>query len=637
MTLALENDRLVVYDKANSIDAVGRSQLSFWGFRHDPITNSFSAPLDSQLFFKVTKYFEKEELPFSLSAVAKSFYDAQETSRSNFEDLKRIAASYKDGKFDFDRFEAFNNFTVKSIFRPLKIHQLKAAYHLYLLGNGANFSVPGSGKTSVVLTVYEKLRLEGKVNTLFVIGPPSSFGPWKNEFAETLGRIPRHIVVAGGDKKVRHKHYSDVPENKAELYLTSFHSLMSDQKEVTSFLKMRHVKAFVVVDEGHYIKQIKGNWAQAIMKQAEKATYRCVLTGTPMPKSYTDIFNLFDFLWPNQNPISQHDKALIKHNEEKGNTHSVKHILDASIGPLFYRVRKVDLNLKGQNFIEPHVIEMKRHERFIYDSLFKRISDFSKTEYFKNIEFINSVGKGRIMRLRQSVSYPRLLNTAIENYDERLFKDMEDLRYRIRQYDSLETPAKISFLIKLVRQLHKRKLKVVIWSNFIETIKLIESNLKKNGFNCKKIYGSTPVEGTSLKDEETREKIRDEFVDPKSGLDILIANPAACAESISLHKTCHNAVYYDLSYNCAQYLQSLDRIHRVGGSEWIEANYHFLQYKNTIDADIRKNIDDKTRKMFDIIEEDYAIYSLNMFDSDGDVEAYERLFRKKATKPSKRK
>jgi SNF2 family DNA or RNA helicase len=225
-----------------------------------------------------------------------------------------------------------------------------------------------------------------------------------------------------------------------------------------------------------------------------------------------------------------------------------------------------------------------------------------------------------------------LLITAIDQYEESLLTDLDDIKTLIRQYDHLEVPAKIKHLIKKVKSLNKKKLKIVIWSNFIETIKLIEKHLKNEGFYCKKIFGSTPVEGTSLKDEETREKIRDEFVDPESGLDILIANPAACAESISLHKTCHYAIYYDLSYNAAQYLQSLDRIHRVGGSEFIEANYYFLQYRNTIDQDIKSNIDSKTRKMFDVIEEDYNIYSLNMFEQDGDLEAYNRLFKNKSNR-----
>ena len=45
-----------------------------------------------------------------------------------------------------------------------------------------------------------------------------------------------------------------------------------------------------------------------------------------------------------------------------------------------------------------------------------------------------------------------------------------------------------------------------------------------------------------------------------------------------IREACAHAVYCDLSYNCAQYFQSLDRIHRVGGSEDKTAHYYFLQY-----------------------------------------------------------
>ena len=75
-----------------------------------------------------------------------------------------------------------------------------------------------------------------------------------------------------------------------------------------------------------------------------------------------------------------------------------------------------------------------------------------------------------------------------------------------------------------------------------------------------------------------------------SNLKVLIANPAACSESISLHKVCQEAIYYDLSYNGAHYIQSLDRIHRVGGSENKISNYHFLQYDQSHEYSILDNL-----------------------------------------------
>ena len=70
------------------------------------------------------------------------------------------------------------------------------------------------------------------------------------------------------------------------------------------------------------------------------------------------------------------------------------------------------------------------------------------------------------------------------------------------------------------------------------------------------VYGGTPTEDRM--DEESRETIIEKFKDRNSEVDILIANPAACAQAVSLHKTCSNAIYYDLSYNGAEYLQSIE-------------------------------------------------------------------------------
>ncbi|MBL7839364.1 MAG: DEAD/DEAH box helicase [Cyclobacteriaceae bacterium] len=632
MILEIENNDLVIYDNDSKLDVVVKSQLSFWNFAYDFTHRTYRAKLDRHLFVKLVRYLDKESVEFKFGKTAKTYSEKISVVNLSFENLKTAVATYKDGDYDRTAFNEFKEFVDENIKRTLKVHQLKAAYHLYLAGNGANFSVPGSGKTTVVLTVYEKLKAEGKVNTLFVVGPPSSFGPWRNEFNETLGRAPKYSIMAGGNRSHRRSTYFNLEQHRSELYLTSFQTLLSDKGEVTQFLKQKNLKALFVVDEAHYIKQIQGNWARAILQQAELAQFRCVLTGTPMPKSYSDIFNLFDFLWPNQHPISSTDKAKLRLFEDRGDTESAKEILDDSIGPLFYRVRKIDLRLKPQNFIAPYLIEMAPHEKKIYQAIFNKIRDYSQQDYFKNIKFIDRIGRGRIMRLRQAVSYPKLLNSAIDDYDEKLFEDLKDLKNLIRRYDSLEVPAKVQQLLRIVKQLRAKGQKVVIWTNFIATIKLIKHHLKLAGYNSKEIFGGTPVEGSSVKDAETREKIRDQFVAPKSGLDILIANPAACAESISLHKTCHHAIYYDLSYNCAQFLQSLDRIHRVGGSELVEANYHFLQYKNSIDIDIKRNVDEKTRKMLDVIEEDYAIYSLNMSDPDGDEEAYRRLFHNDRTR-----
>lgn len=624
MIIDIENNTIKI-EVDSDFNVIHKSQLAFWEF--SLLGDIYYAPFNQNLYLKIINYFKQTDINVELGINAEEYSKRIESTALSFEKLKTEAYDFKRGEIDFLKFDDFREFAAANIYRSLKIHQLKAAFHLYLVGNGANFSVPGSGKTSVILTVYEKLRQEGKVNTLFVVGPPSCFGPWRNEFKETLGREPDYKILAGGNTEKRKDEYHLAFSGKSEFYLTTFHSILADHNEVDYFLKSKRIKCFFVVDEAHYMKQLNGSWAQALLKLSKNTDYRCILTGTPMPRSYTDIFNLFDFLWPSQNPISHNDKVAIKYHEEKETFPRAKKILSDSIGALYYRVRKSDLNLQPQNFIAPLIIKMNPLERKIYDAIFDRIKSYSREEYFQNIEFISKLGRGRIMRLRQAISYPKLLESAIDEVEKSIIENNDDIKSIIKNYDNLETPAKIIELVKIVKKLQKKKLKVVIWSNFISSIKLIEKSLQSEGYYCKIIYGDVPVEGRAISSEETRESIRDEFVNNNSGLDILIANPAACAESISLHKTCFNAIYYDLNYNCAQYLQSLDRIHRVGGSEFNTANYYYLQYENTIDSDIKNNLDNKTKKMLDIIEEDFTIYSLDMFvDDGGDFEAYRRIF-----------
>jgi SNF2 family DNA or RNA helicase len=230
------------------------------------------------------------------------------------------------------------------------------------------------------------------------------------------------------------------------------------------------------------------------------------------------------------------------------------------------------------------------------------------------------------MRLRQCISYIHLLKTAIPDYDEELITEIFLISNVVNNYDEIERPAKLEKMMELVNKLRSHNEQVVIWSNFVESLKLIKRTLKSEGYQTELIYGATPTQNSTVRDERTREEIIRQFVNPDGSIDILVANPAACAESISLHKTCSHAIYYDLSYNCAQYLQSLDRIHRVGGSEDKEAHYYFLLYANTIDLDILTNVQKKAYNMSSIIDQDYAVYSLDMFEGNEDLEAYERLF-----------
>jgi superfamily II DNA or RNA helicase len=626
----IEGGQLVIDDDEGIIKGRHRSQLAYWGFAADAGSNRLVAsPVDVHATLdKVLSYLTRHNIAHDVTEEVAASKAALVELRSELNGSVVNGARFKAGKLSAAEFADFLAFVAANIPRKLKEHQLKAALHLLTVTNGANFSVPGSGKTTVVLAVFAWLRSRGLVDALFVVGPPACFGPWRTEYEAVLGVAPRAALLAGGDIQDRHGTYAGAQQDLCDLYLTTFQTLQRDWGRVRILFREAGAQFFLVVDEAHYIKQLGGAWASAVLSITQDATRRCVLTGTPFPRTYSDAFNLFDVLWPRSSPLPQAERIKIEYLAQKYREDEATQLLSSTIGPLFYRVRKSELQLAEQRFGPPVIAEMGVHERRVHDAIIERVRALSMDDYLRDIDLLMRLRRGRMMRLRQTVSYARLLGSAVLEYNENLTEGDLSLADVIRHYDELEVPGKITILLKLLAELRsKGERKVVVWSNFVGTLQLIRQHLEAHGYGVGLIYGETPTESTPLNDERSREEIIATFVDSASGVDILVANPAACAESISLHKTCSHAVYYDMSYNCAQYLQSLDRIHRVGGSENKIAHYHFLQYAGTVDQDLLSNVQAKARRMSAIIDQDYPVYSLDMFAVDDELEAYERLFR----------
>jgi len=89
---------------------------------------------------------------------------------------------------------------------------------------------------------------------------------------------------------------------------------------------------------------------------------------------------------------------------------------------------------------------------------------------------------------------------------------------------------------------------------------------------------------------------------------VMIANPAAAGEGISLHTVCHEALYLDRSYVSTHYLQSIDRIHRLGLPSDVVTNVHIFQTKapqglGCIDHSVSRRLARKVRALQQLLED----------------------------------
>jgi SNF2 family DNA or RNA helicase len=117
------------------------------------------------------------------------------------------------------------------------------------------------------------------------------------------------------------------------------------------------------------------------------------------------------------------------------------------------------------------------------------------------------------------------------------------------------------------------------------------------------VYGGIPSEVSDPNAARTREGELSKFRDRESGCMVLIANPAAMSEGVSLHQVCNDAVYLDRTFNAGQYLQSLDRIHRLGLGPDVTTNISFLLTTGTIDEVIDTRIREKALRLGEMLDD----------------------------------
>ena len=182
----------------------------------------------------------------------------------------------------------------------------------------------------------------------------------------------------------------------------------------------------------------------------------------------------------------------------------------------------------------------------------------------------------------------------------------------IRNYQKIgEMPGKISKVLEEVPKVVDGGQKVVVWSWLVKNLHRLQKELKKNGYDSIVVTGKVPQD-EEADPNDNREKRIEEF--KNSDIDILLANPASCAESISLHKHCQNAIYLDRNFHGAQWMQSLSRIHRIG-MENKNPKYMVILSEDSIDEDVDARLDFKYQNMLRFLNEDFSPLNLDLDES----------------------
>ena len=468
-------------------------------------------------------------------------------------------------------FNSFSKIVTKEMDRSLYTQQMWDSFFITKMKKSANFSVPGAGKTSIVYGAFAYLnRLEDKqVNKIVMVGPLSSFKSWIDEFKKCFGSKKKAKILNIKDKKfcsAKHRIKSLLLNSEHyNLILINYEQLKSLKDVLKEIIDEN---TMLVFDEVHKIKAINGIRATAAKQICLHSKYTIVLTGTPLPNSYEDIYNPLQFLFPYeyQSFFSYSPDELKNADVNKARQ------INTKIYPFFCRTTKQQLEVPAPNKDICQIYTMTYEEQKLFSLIHRQYSRTPLTLY---------------IRLLQASTNPYLLLNTLSNEDIAQFfrpydeiDEEENEKFDFNKADltvdsspmtakdfiqNFNMTSKFWKGIELVQKLVSEKKQVIVWAIFTQTLNKITDELEKRGIKTTLIYGNTPL--------EQREEQIELFKHNK--FQVLVTNPHTLAESISLHETCHDAVYFEYSFNLTHMLQSRDRIHRVGLPQGQYTQYYY--------------------------------------------------------------
>ncbi len=519
---------------------------------------------------------------------------------------------------DNQEYEEFKAFCNKQLSITLRDYQSKAAFLLYLGKGGFDFSVPGAGKTIIAYTAYAFLKHKDIINHIFIIGPLSSYNAWTDEYHTCFGKHADFISLATEDKDYCRDYLCASSKYHHEITFINFEKIRLLTNEISAFLEAS--PTLLVIDEAHKIKSPNAKSTQAALDFSSHASARILLTGTPMPNGYEDLHTLMHVFSPDESILPYGYKKL-KEMTKKGANQNEFERLKNSIAPYYSRISKNYLLSIGE-LQAPTITNVYTEMDSAQQELYNRLDTFShKTHNDIDEDLLIAFKKAVLIRKMQISANPFLLKKPIsESMDEfysmmaseepalknlaeadarimSLFADSSITRI-VNQYAVKKETTKNIEATKIASSLVNSGKKVLIWDVFVQNMQnLYDIFAAQYPGQIEMINGSVCM--------QERQNALKRFREGDSV--VLIANPATLAESISLHRVCQNAIYVNRNFNCAQFMQSKDRIHRINMPIGTTAHYFFIMNNNCIDESVDDRLKAKEQRMLSILDSDELI------------------------------
>lgn len=387
--------------------------------------------------------------------------------------------------------------------------------------NGILADDMGLGKTVQTVAHIQNEKQSGRlIHPVLVIAPTSLMGNWRREITAFAPGL-KVVVLQGPD---RQQYFSSIAG--ADVVLTTYPLLPRDAD--TLLAEQYHL---LVLDEAQLIKNPRAKAAQVVRKIDTK--HRLCLTGTPMENHLGELWSLFDFLMPGFLGNLKTFKRFYQNPIEKHGDIEKRDQLARRVAPFMLRRKKDEVEKELPPKTEMiRSTPLGKSQAALYETI--RLSMEARVR-----ETIASKGLARshitildaLLKLRQTCCDPRLL--------------------KLEQAKKIKESAKLEMLMEMLPELLEEGRRVLIFSQFVSMLRIIEEKLDDQEIGYLKLTGET----------RKRDEVIQRFDDQEA--DVFLISLKAGGVGLNL-TSADTVILYDPWWNPAVEAQAMDRTHRIG-------------------------------------------------------------------------
>jgi superfamily II DNA or RNA helicase len=461
---------------------------------------------------------------------------------------------------------------IQAELRPYQKEGFDFLCHLSQIGLGGILADDmGLGKTVQTLAwlAWLKERHTKNPKPSLVICPASVLHNWRREANRFTPHLKVLVLESGA---ARHNLRKQIPQH--DIIVTNYALLRRDLEELQKF----PFRA-VILDEAQFIKNPGAQVTQSV-KQL-KSEHRLALTGTPLENRLLDLWSIVDFIQPTYLGTQDYFGETYEPRGEKSESAQriARKRLSSKLRPLLLRRLKKHVAKDLPDRIEQRRdCQLDEEQRKLYLAELRRSREqVMKTVAEKGLNRSKIHVLAALTRLRQICCHPRLVGSDAAS-------------------------GKTETLFELLDSLVAEGQKVLLFSQFVQMLELLDQECRQRQIPTYILTGQT----------KDRQEVVNAF-QGDSNASVFLLSLRAAGTGLNL-TTAGYVVLYDPWWNPAVEAQAIDRSHRIGQTQTVNA-YRLIS-PGTVEEKIWELQQSKSQTIADVLGEEGFARSL----SKGDLE-----------------